>query len=501
MPFFLMPFSRFLFLLSLVFFWLSSPGVAAHPVEEKDAGRPIAGRPAILRLTLQQAIQLAIEENLAIKVEAFGPSIARTRTTEELGRFDPELRGGFEQGMTRNASGAERRFSSFELGIGGLTPLGTSYNVGLRTDADDYRFFQSGLSLGITQPLLRGFGTDVNLAGLRIARVNQEGSEWAFRQQVIQVVTRTMVTYNALYSAQRQLEAAKRSRDAARQLEADEVRRAEIGVRIGLDVISARAEASAREEAVLLAQSQINDQERFLKQLITTETTAILNTHLEIAPPPTPMVGEVDLEAGLRDALKLRPDFQQAILELTIRKINIVTARNETLPRVDLTASLNLLGISRSDFHSSMNLFDAASSAPESWGAGLIFRLPIPNRAARGRHERTQLLQAQALVELHRMEQGIIVEVANAAGHIETAQQRVRTTREALRLAKESLAAGNERLKAGTATAFEVLELQRKETEAEASLIKAEGDYRNAISEYDLRTGTTLLRNRVTITR
>ncbi|HWL54520.1 MAG TPA: TolC family protein [Chthoniobacteraceae bacterium] len=495
-----MPFLRFFLLLSLLFSFLPT-GFAARRTEGKEVAEPVTGRPAVLRLTLRQAIQLAIEENLAIKVEAFGPSIARTRTVEELGRFDPELQGAFEQGMTRTSLGGERRFSSFELGVGGLTPLGTVYNFGLRTDADDYNSFRSGLALGITQPLLRGFGTDVNLAGLRIARVNQEGSEWAFRQQVIEVVTRTIYTYNALYSAQRQLEAAIRSRDAARQLEEDERRRASIGVRIGLDVISARAEASAREEAVLLAQSQINDQERFLKQLITTETRALLDTHLEIAPPPTPMVGEVDLDAGLRDALELRPDFQQAILELTIRDINIVTARNETLPRLDLTASLNLLGFSRSDFHSSLNIFDAASSAPESWGAGLIFRLPIPNRAAKSRHERTRLLKAQALVELHRMEQGIIVEVANAAGHIETARQRVETTREALRLARESLAAGNERLKAGTATAFEVLELQRKETEAEASLIKAEGDYRNAISEYDLRTGTTLVRNRVTIAR
>src|SRR4051812_26389833 len=51
--------------------------------------------PATLHLTLSRAIQLAMEKNLALKVDAFGPQIAEARTTSELGVFDPELQADF----------------------------------------------------------------------------------------------------------------------------------------------------------------------------------------------------------------------------------------------------------------------------------------------------------------------------------------------------------------------------------------------------------------------
>lgn len=451
-----------------------------------------------LYLTLPKAIQMALENNLAIKVDAFGPEIAQARQTTTAGAFDPELRASFQQDTARLPDISEYRTSEFALGVGGLTPLGTTYQVGVSSSSfNDYSQHSFGASLGIVQPLLRGFGTDVNLAGLRIARINVQSSSWAFRQQVIDVVTRTSIVYNELYAAQRRYDAVRRSRDAALQLESDEKRRAEIGVRIALDVTTARAEAAAREETVLLAQLAIENNERYLKQLITSDTRTLLATRVSITPPPTPAVGPIDVQQGLLDALLERPDYQQALLELKVRKINIITAKNEALPRLDLTGSLNLLGVTRDEFQSSFNL-DSAST-PQSWSAGIIFRMPIPNRAARGRLQASQLINAQALVDLQSMEQAIIVDVANAAGQIDTAQKRIRTNREAYRLAEESLTAGANRLKAGGATSFEVLELQRKLTESEASLIKAEADYHNAISEYDRRTGTTLARNGIAI--
>ena len=486
----LFPYRFFIF--SLIF--LPLRGVA------QDQTPPREAKIASLNLTLRDALRMAIEENLAIRVEAFGPDIARARTQEAAGVFDPELRGEATQQTRRLGDGGEDRTGNFSFGVGGFTPLGTNYDVRLSTTSFDYQGYRSGAAFSINQPLLRGFGTDVNLAGLRIAHVNEESSQWGFRAQVMDVVTQTHVIYNELYAAIRQHDAARRSRDAARQLESDERERASIGVRIGLDVTSARAEAAAREEAVLITRQRIEDNERFLKQLITRQVEALLGTEVQIAPPPTPALGPVRVEDGVRDAFRYRPDYQQARLDLTIRKINIVTTRNATLPRLDLNASLALLGVTQGDAVSSLNFGGGGARSPDEWSAGLVFSMPVPNRSARGRHEAARLIEAQALVDLHRLEQAIIVEVANAAGHIDTARKRIDTSRESLGLAQASLDAGNERLRAGSATAFEVLELQRKLAEAEASLIRAEADYRNAVAEYDRRTGTTLLRNRITIT-
>ena len=480
---------------------LAKTGAVSQSRSAKAKPRSVAGAPSAptLRLTLPRAIQLAIEKNLAIKVESFNPQIADTRVLTEKGTFDPELRAGFEHDTTRDTNNAEVRTGGFNTSIGGLTSLGSTYSLGVTTTAADYRNQQAGASFSLTQPLLRGFGVNVNLANLRIALNDRRNTEWAFRQEVIDVVTRTIIVYNALYTALRDHDAAVRSRNAALQLQHDEERRMAIGVKTALDVTTARAEAASREEAVLLTQQSIKENERFLKQLVTDSTEALLETAVAIEPPLTPLIGPIDLHRDLRETFHRRPDYQQALVSLRTRHINVVVSRNELLPRLDLVGSLNMLGINSNDASTTFgSLFDSTNE-PGSWSAGVTFRLPLPNRSARGKLAGARLRDAQALVDLQRLEQAVIVEVANAAGQIATSRKRIDTNGEALRLAKESLAAGEERLKAGAATTFEVLELQRKLMQAEAAQIKADADYRDAIAEYDQKTGVTLDRNAITL--
>lgn len=459
--------------------------------------------PAELHLTLRKAISLAIENNLAIKVGEFEPDIAAAYITSELGAFDPNLKAyGYRNGV--NSTSGETQYGNYGLGVGGKTIYGTDYQVGLASTGGSSsglnNIYSSGAALSLTQPLLRGFGSDVNLASLRIARNNRQISEWAFKQEIIDVVTQTVFIYNELYSAQRTYEAAKHSRDLALELCKEEQTRAEIGVKIELDVVTAQAEAASREEAVILAKNDIENNERYLKQLITSDTETLLATHISIEPPPTAAIGEVDVPAGLREALGNRPDYRQSLVALQTRHINIVTARNSTLPRLDLVGSLNLIGLDSNDIAQSLHFWDNTNGNPENWSIGTVLSIPLPNRSAKGQLRAARLLDAQALIALKQMEQSIIVAVANAAGQIETARKRIDSTQEALRLAKESLDAGRKRHEFGSATTFEVLQLQKSMTDAQAALIRAEADYRKALSEYDRQTGQTLRQNAINVT-
>ena len=459
--------------------------------------------PAELHLTLRKAIQLAIENNLAIKVGEFEPDIAAAAITSELGAFDPNLKAyGYRN--TVNSGSGESQYGNYGLGLGGKTLYGTDYQIGLAsvsgTSASLNHFYSSGAAFALTQPLLRGFGSDVNLAPLRIARNNRQISEWAFKQEIINVVTQTVFVYNELYSALRNYEAAKHSRDLALELCKEEETRAEIGVKIELDVVTAQAEAASREEAVILAKNDIENNERYLKQLITSDTETLLATRVSIEPPPTAAIGSVDVQAGLRVALSERPDYRQALVALQTRHINVVTARNSTLPRLDLVGSLNLIGLDSNDIAGSLRFWDNTNGNPQNWSIGTVLSIPLPNRSGRGQLKAARLLDAQALIALKQMEQGIIVSVANAAGQIETARKRVDSTQEALRLAKESLDAGRKRHEFGSATTFEVLQLQKSMTDAQAALIRAEADYRKALSEYDRQTGETLRQNAINVT-
>ncbi|MCX6968125.1 MAG: TolC family protein [Verrucomicrobia bacterium] len=481
--------SRILFCLALLI---------VLPCAYAQKTRVSTAKPSGIHLTLRKAIQLAIENNLALKVAEFNPDIADARISAELGVFDPALNFSAIHHSVNSATD-ETQTGNIGIGIGGTSLYGTEYHVGLANSANGYSHYSTGAQLSLTQPLLRGFGSDVNLASLRIARNNRQISEWEFKQGIINVVTQTVFVYNDLYAALRNYEAARHSRDLALELCKEEKARVEIGVKIDLDVVTAQAEAASREEAVLLATNNIKNNERFLKQLITSDTKTLLETRVTIEPPLTDAIGEINLEAGLREALSGRPDYQQALIALQTRHINVVTARNSVLPRLDLVGSLNLLGLDSNDIVNSLRFFDSNTRNPQSWSVGALVSMPFSNRTAKGNLKAARLLDAQSLVTLKQLEQTIIVDVANAAGEVATAQQRIDSTNEALRLAQESLSAGEKRHAAGSATTFEVLQLQKSMTEAAAAVIRAESDYRKALSEYDRQTGATLLHNAISI--
>ena len=461
-------------------------------------------RPAALRLTGESAIQAALAKNFSIEVQRYEPRIAKEAVTSALGHFDPV----FDLSVKRNETSQRtvfdtgvrlpirsvNRLDNFSAGLTGATSIGLTYDLGLgtRDSLGIFNQFTDNLattaSLTLTQPLLRGAGTAVNLAQVRIARNNVLVSEWALKNRIIDIITTTTFEYNELHFAHENLRVAERSRELARQLFSDNEARVKIGVMSPLEVTQARAEVAAREEGVILAQRTVLDDENLLKQLVTNDIERLLDVRVEIMPPPSPAF-RADVPAGIREALVLRPDYRQALLDIERRHITLAFTKNAVLPRFDLTGSLALLGF-ENDFGSSFN--HIGSRDQTAWTVGAIVSIPIPNRDARGAANAAKLECAKALVALQELEQKIVVDVDNASGQIITSRQRIVSTTESSRLAQESLDAGQERLKAGTGTTFEVLGLQKKLIEAEAAQLRARADYNKAVSEYQRQTGTAL---------
>ncbi len=465
----------------------------------------------VLKLDLETALQYALRRNFSIEVQRIDSKIAGEGVRRELGQFDPIFditaervedtrRDVFNHGVQLQ-SGNVSRLDRLSSGISGVTAWGTKYDLGYGSRANTGNtgllgdIYDTTGSLSLRQPLLRGAGPAVNLAQVRIARSNAKVSEWQLRKRVIDVMTTTNFVYNELQLSIEQLHVAERSRELARQLFKDNQARVEIGVKSPLDVTEARAEVAAREEGVILAQRNVLDNENLLKQLVTGDLLEMLETRVEIQPPPSPRFS-VDVRGGIADALAMRPDYRQALLELDQRHIRVAVQKNQLLPRIDLTGSLSLLGL-ENDFGSSVSRLGQRDQT--AWTAGVIFSIPLGNREARGALTQARLEAAKSLLAIEALEQQIIVDVDNASGQIVTSRERITSTREARRLARESLDAGEERLRAGTGTTFVVLELQKKLSEAEAAELKSVSDYNKAVGEYQRQTGTTLRAHNVVL--
>jgi outer membrane protein TolC len=476
------------------------PALCARAGEGK-----IVSRPGVLHVTLESAVKLALQKNFTIQVQEFEPQIARENLTKEYGIFDPKFNIGArrrylsETGHLRDPVEREpgtiitRTDNVLESGLEGLTPLGTEYRFGF--DSTNFRGtrhgfdeFATGPTMSLTQPLLRGFGPTATMHQIRIARTNVEISEWELRSKIIDTITEVVYTYNDLHASAENLKVAISFRELARQLFQDNTRRATIGVMSPLDITTARAEVAAREEGVILADRQQKDNEVTLKRLVTQELEPMLGIKVEIELPPFYSTA-VDVHAGIRDALDLRPDFQNLLLGLKNKRVTVAYAKNQALPRVDLNASLGFLGFD-SDFINSVGRITRSDSL--AWSAGATFSIPFGNHAAKGALNAARLEVAKSLIDLKRLEQQIVVDVDIAAGQVVTDRARIESTSEASRLAQESLDAGEQRLKAGTGTTFEVLELQKKLVEAQSAEIRARADHNKAVAEFNRKTGRTL---------
>ncbi|MCX7869735.1 MAG: TolC family protein, partial [Terrimicrobiaceae bacterium] len=359
--------------------------------------------------------------------------------------------------------------------ITGLTPWGLTYDLGssLTWDtssqrAQDFIRYDSFFGLGITQPLLKNFGTDANLADIRIARADRAISGWQLRGEITDVVTETIRVYSELCFSIENLSVERRSRALAAQLVSDNMKRAEIGVMAPLDVLQAQTDLAAREERVLVAARAAADNENFLKQLITDEVAGILDIRLRPAAPRLPYAQPPNRAKDFPRASQLRPDYREALLDIQKRNISVVFTRNQALPRLDLVASFGINGIDK-DLASSFERVTGGNTNNLAWTVGAIFSVPIPNRTGTGNLEASKLEAARALISLKSLEQRILVEADNAAGQIETTAKRIEAASAARTLAAATLEAAQTRLASGTTTTFEVLQFQRDLASAEVN--------------------------------
>lgn len=452
-------------------------------------------------LTLDDAVTLALQRNQALKVSAFTPDIARANVLAEYGRFDPALtfRRTYSEGETLVSTAplinSLTQRDEYALALGGVAPWGLTYSFNATANnqrgtfnrfTDNYVTF-GGLS--ITQPLLRGFGFGSNLASLRIAKADRGIADWQYRQAVIDTVTDVVLVYTTLLQARESVRIAQLSRDLTAQLVRQSERRNQVGAISDADVLLARSRLASREEIVLLNLRQAADLENQLRQLIGETNFFVTGSTLELEPlVPAPPV-TVDPANELKRAYDLRPDFQAARLGVTRRRHTRVLAQNQLLPRVDFVGSYGYSGLDP-DFGAARAQVRHQDS--RAYTAGVVVSVPLTFAEGRGRARAANLSLKQSEADLIRLEQEIAVDIAAAAGQIETTRLRVAATRHAMEVAQQSLSAEQKKLDAGTGRTLDLLTAQEQLAQVQSSYARAVADERRARANYEREIGITL---------
>lgn len=460
---------------------------------------------AVEKLSLDEAIRRAVAKNFTIKSDSYDVAIARARVLEQWGLFDPQISGRYTYSENENPltsfTGGVRDFTTsrsddYELSLNGTMPWGLTYSLGATQSNARGTFnlfannFNTFAGVSARQPLLRGFGFGATTAQLRIAMTNRAISEWAFKQSVIDTITRVIFAYYDLNFAKGALRSATRSQEIAAQLVDENEKRFKVGSMSEYDVTSARARLATRAEGILIAQRLVREAENNFKALISDEKTMKLHDwRVDIEPMHTLPVTVVNAALDFKESLTKRPDYQQALLNLKRAKISHGYQRNQMLPRVDLVGSYGYSGID-ADRETAQRLVRNEDYRSYSWGVQVT--VPLTFTTERGRYRAAKFGLRQAEADLAQTEQNIVVSVGNAANNIETARRRVDAARAARELGQATLDAEQKRLRAGTGNTFFVVQQQEILASLEVAELRAEADYRKAIAEYDRQLGVTL---------
>src|SRR6185503_8998934 len=131
---------------------------------------------------------------------------------------------------------------------------------------------------------------------------------------------------------------------------------------------------------------------------------------------------------------------------------------------------------------------------------GLVFSIPIGNRAARARAARSRIGYEQGQLSLENLRKGVEIEVRNAVRSVNTDLKRVQAARVNLDLQQQKVEAEQKRYQYGLSTSFQVLTFQTDLTDAQNSLTRAILDYNKSLTALEQVTGVILENRGIEVT-
>lgn len=405
-------------------------------------------------------------------------------------------------------------FSTF-FGQGFLT--GTSYNVTLSGQRQSTTSINSlfnpalatGMTIGLNQHLLKGFGYRANAVFIRIAKNDLKIADSAFRLQVINSIAQVINAYDTLLADRDQVRVAQSAVEYSQKLVNDDKLQVQVGTLAELDVVQAESELAADQQSLIVAQTTYLQQEEVLKTLISKVVDPQLaGVEIEAAdnlPEPTP--NDVPpVEEALKDAFANRPEVQQDELNLRNQDYVVQSNRNGLLPSLDAFATYAPAGLSGihvlRDSHGNVvstipgGIGDSFSNVfggtYPNYSVGVSLSVPLRNRAE-------QANAAQALVEQHEMETVlqrqknlVAQDVRNAEIAVAQAKAQINAAIKARAYAQQALDAERKKFSAGVSTTLNLILLQRNLVTGEGNEAKARQTYAQALVQLQQATATIL---------
>ena len=472
-----------------------------------------------LRLTLDEAVRRAVENNPDLAVVRLGTEVEAARVGESRGAFTPvfstEL--GRSSSVTPPANlllgdrgvDVDDWFSS--TGVRQRLPWGSgtwraSWETARTSTNNPISSFdpslQSGFQLAFSQPLLKDRAIDAARHQYTIAKRNQESSDLRFQEAVVQTIAAVKQAYWTLKATRANVAVQQRSLELAQELARENRIRVEAGQIPPLDLVQAEAEVAQRRENLIRAATIADDAEDALRRLIVDPADAAFwRVRIDPVEEPTRPGALPDVDAAVAKALEGRYDLARAGYELENARATVELLDNQRLPDVRLETSYRGSGLSGTQFLRSggfpglvtgtrnRGLGDALgqvfSNDYPTWSVGVTISYPLGRSFEAASFARADVERRQAAQRIGSLRVQAAETVRRAGRQIHSTAQRVEAARAGATLARERLESERRRFEVGLSTTFLVTQAQRDLLEAEVNLLQTTLEYESALVSFE----------------
>jgi outer membrane protein len=478
----------------------------------------------VRQLSLSDCIQLAVQHNLQLQIDRFGPVVSLYTLKANYGDYDPtlSLSGQHDHNEAGNQilsggftiPGSVSDDNSFSSTLKGLLPWGMTYTLGTSTPIKDTFGYVPSLnvetngsvvrtnipfansigavSASVTQPLLKNAWFDQTRLNIRTGKNRLQYSEVALKLQLIQIITQVEQAYYDLIYSRENVVVQQKAVELAERLVLENKKRLEVGALAPLDLQSAEAQAASSRAALILAQSQLSTQERTVKAFITDQyRDEWANVSLEpsgklLAPPPV-----INLQDSWAKALNQRPELLQAKLDVEKQGYQLKYDKNQLLPEVDVFATYGYNG-SGKEFSDA--LYDIQQMDRPFYTYGGLLTLPLSRTRVRNAYKADTASMRQLVLTVKQWEQNIMVAIDNDIATVRANFDQVHATLSARQYEEAALDAEQKKLESGKSTTYTVLQVQRDLTTARGNEIQALDNYNKSLSQLSQDEASTLQR-------
>jgi outer membrane protein len=469
-------------------------------------GEDARAQRATLRLTPERAVALALEHDLELKRDSFGPQIAeadvRAARTAWTPEFSTHVLGARSEAPRTSAIDpgevlTDRQVSS-DVALSQRLPWGSSYRIGWdaarhRNNSAFTRYqpeLRASLAGTFEQPLLRGLTFDaaraeraVSLEAREQAHTDLAAARAATKREVLHAYWAWVYARDFLAVQRQSLQMAQALLDGNRA-------RVTMGAIAKVDVIEAEAEVARRAEIILIAEKNVANAEERLRLHIFDPLAPAGDLELE---PEVPAAQSPVTADAMKRALAERHDLQALQTSMAIDAINIRRFRNDSLPEASVRVDYALRGAGGTELLRAAGfpgpvigtdarafssvLDDLARRRYPSWSLELAIRYPLGTARAEADAARVSMQRRQREAALRAAEQRVIVEVNAAVREVDTNYRRLDTSATAVSLAERRLDAEQRKFASGLSTSFFVFQAQRDLSEAREAQLQSLLDY------------------------